>query len=692
MVRVGTGEVGFSGNGTMATEASLREPTAVAEDVQGHIYLTDTDNHVVRRLEEDGTLSTVAGNGRQGFSGDGSSATAAELNTPTAVLVLSDGSFLIADTGNQRIRLVATDGTIHPFAGGGSSLGDGTAATQARLRKPVAIARDVVGNIYIADAADFRIRKVDLQGVITTVAGNGEQGSAGDNGPAIQAQLDAPSGIALDAAGQLYIVDRRNERVRVVSVDGTIHTRVGAGILGFADGNAISSRLAKPRSVAIDANGDLWIADTGNQRLRKVSGDQIRTVAGSGEQGVSGTLPVAARQVVWNTPMGVLSRSDGTVWVAAKGNRQILSVAEAQMLFADTPIGSQSVTQTLTLTNQGEAEGTITWSLPPGFVLQGGSCGSTTIVLAAHQSCVMQLAFAPTAAASFSDEALFSGAGFVAQRLRLMGQGLAATGTDRRISTSVSLSSGGTIAYLGDPIGLSAHVLTSQTGTPAGSVQFFDRGVLLGAAALTQGGASWTETNVALGTHLYTAAYGGDTVFAPSVSSAVQVIVSAAPDFGLQIASGSKATQTVTAGDAALFQFVVQPLYGSFLQPVTFAVQGLPAGATAMFDPVAVVPGTSPQNVLMTVKILPSIRTSRHLFFMPFALASLLFVPFVCFRRGRYGVLSLAILLLIGCGGFRGGSGSKTSPGGTVQSYPLTIQATSGALSHTLSVSVEVQN
>jgi sugar lactone lactonase YvrE len=295
----GIGTRGFSGDGGLATEAQLSEPAGVAVDAAGNLYIADLGNNRVRRVDRSsGTISTVAGIGTAGFSGDGGLAIAAQISEPAGVAVDAAGILYIADLGNNRVRRVdRSSGTITTVAGTGTAgfSGDGGLATEAQLDYPAGVAVDAADNLYIADNDNDRVRRVDLSsGTITTVAGTGTQGfSGGDGGLATEAQLYYPAGVAVDAADNLYIADSGNHRVcRVDLSSGTITTVAGTGTAGFSgdDGPAIIARLDHPRDVAVDAAGNLYIAEVGDRdevgdaRVRRVdlSTGIITTVAGTG--------------------------------------------------------------------------------------------------------------------------------------------------------------------------------------------------------------------------------------------------------------------------------------------------------------------------------------------------------------------------------------------------------------------------
>ncbi len=321
----GNGVWGFSGDGGPATSASLDSPCGVAVDSAGNLYIADWGNSRIRKVSG-GTITTVAGNGNPGFSGDGGPATSASLSGPTGVAVDSADNLYIADADNSRIRKVS-GGTITTVAGNenwGFS-GDGGPATSAWLNAPEGVAVDSVGNLYIADTGNDRIRKVS-RATITTVAGNGAYRFSGDGGPATSASLDGPWGLAVDSAGNLYIADTWNNRIRKVS-GGTITTVAGNGIQGFSGdgGPATSASLDYPYGAAVDSSGNLYIDDFANERIRKVSGGTITTVAGNGNEGFSGDGGPATSASLDGGDVAV--DSAGNLYIADIGNNRIRRVS-----------------------------------------------------------------------------------------------------------------------------------------------------------------------------------------------------------------------------------------------------------------------------------------------------------------------------------------------------------------------------
>lgn len=275
---VGKGTRGFSGDGGPAVEAELSFPVAVAVDPDGNLYICDTGNNRVRRVEaQTGIITTVAGNGEMAFSGDGGPATAAALNNPNGVAVDGQGRLFISDSNNQRVRMVdLTTGIITTVAGNGYSghLGDTGRATRANLKRPTALALDQRGNLFISDTNNNRVRRLDLEtGIIYRYAGSWSEQPLGDFGPAHRARLNDPAGLAVDAAGNLYISDNFQHRVRRVDArSGIITTVAGTGAPG-SDGDggpATRARLGRPTGLALDAAGNLYVVDTSGSRLRRV--------------------------------------------------------------------------------------------------------------------------------------------------------------------------------------------------------------------------------------------------------------------------------------------------------------------------------------------------------------------------------------------------------------------------------------
>jgi len=330
---VGTTYASYSGDGGAASSAGLSSPGGLAIDSAGNLYIADAGNNRVRKVSLAGTISTVAGNGTAGYSGDGGQAAKAELNGPAGVIVDSAGNLYIADTMNNVVRMVSPSGTISTVAGGGAAfIGDGGPATSAQLSTPAGLAVDSGGNLYIADAGFNRVRKVAPGGTITTVAGAGSASYWGDGGPATGAQLNNPGSVSLDAAGNLYIADTGNNRVREVS-GGIINTIAGGSGNGYSgDGGAATSALLNaPQGAAVDSSGNLYIADSGNYVIREVTpSGAISTVAWDnsccfplGDFGPAASARLSAPQGV---ALGVVA---GTVYIGENGAGRVRKVGSS---------------------------------------------------------------------------------------------------------------------------------------------------------------------------------------------------------------------------------------------------------------------------------------------------------------------------------------------------------------------------
>jgi sugar lactone lactonase YvrE len=329
----GTGAAGYSGDEGGATSAQLNLPRGVAADGSGNLLIADQLNHCIRRVDlATGGITTVAGIGVRGSSGDGGAATSASLTGPRGVAVDPLGNLFIADMGNDRVRRVdAASGIITTVAGGGaaSGLGDGGPATSARLDLPPDVAVDGRGNFFVADAGNYRIRRVDAEtGIITTLAGTGALAFIGDGGAATSAGLSSPRGITVDSLGRLFISDNFNRRIRRVDLNGSITTVAGTGQEGGSgdDGPATSAQFSHPRGVAVDSLGNLFIADAFNHRIRRVDASGIiTTVAGTGEADPSGDGGPATSAGL-QFPNSVALDHQGNLFIADDGNRRVRKV------------------------------------------------------------------------------------------------------------------------------------------------------------------------------------------------------------------------------------------------------------------------------------------------------------------------------------------------------------------------------
>ncbi len=315
------------GDGGQATLCELNYPVGVATDAAENIFIADRDNHRIRKVSNTGIVTTIAGTGTAGFSGDGGPATLAMIKGPYGIAVGATGSVYFSDE-NACVRKISSTGTITTVAGIGGSggfSGDGGSATLAQLNGSALIAVDISGNIYIPDVYDHRIRKVNALGMITTIAGDGTPGSGGDGGPATDAQLNQPYGVAVDVSGNVYIADKENNRVRKVSPLGIISTFAGTGTAGFnGDGiSATAAQLKEPFSVVTDNAGNVYVGDTYNYRLRRINTtNTIATLAGTGSSGFVGDGGPAGGAEVKGV-LGIAVSAAGHLYLCDPGNDRI---------------------------------------------------------------------------------------------------------------------------------------------------------------------------------------------------------------------------------------------------------------------------------------------------------------------------------------------------------------------------------
>jgi trimeric autotransporter adhesin len=271
----GNGTYAYSGDGGAATNASLRHPYGIALDAWGNLYIADYNNYRIRRVDTNGIISTIAGTGSFGFSGDAGSATNAKIAWVYGLAVDAAGNCFFPDAAYNRIRKIDTTGSISTVAGNGSYIfsGDGGMATNAAMLGPLSVALDSAGNLFIADTGNVRVRKVDTNGIISTVAGNGGHAYSGDGGAATNASLNSPVGLTVDSAGEIFVSDSYIAVVRKVAKNGIITTVAGNGVQGFGGdgGPGNSASFSNPRGLAASKPDEIYVADTGNNRIRKLS-------------------------------------------------------------------------------------------------------------------------------------------------------------------------------------------------------------------------------------------------------------------------------------------------------------------------------------------------------------------------------------------------------------------------------------
>jgi DNA-binding beta-propeller fold protein YncE len=334
----GTGEKGFAGDGGPAAAAKLDQPFDVAFDRAGHLYFSDTFNHRIRKVDaKTGVITTVAGNGKKGYGGDGGAATAAMLNEPYGVELDADGNLFIVDRLNYCIRKVdAKGGTISTVAGTGGRSGyggDGGPADKAGFKEPNGLCLDGKGKLYVADVADQRVRVIDLKsGVITTLAGNGTKASAGDGGPLAKATFAGPRAVAVGPDKCLYVVEREGNSVRKIDLATQTITRfAGTGKKGYTGdgGPAKDATFDGPKEIDIDKNGNVYAVDTENEAIRRIDANTgvVTTVAGKGRTktpGLGDGGPATAATL--GRPHGVAVGPDGAIYIGDTNSHRIRRV------------------------------------------------------------------------------------------------------------------------------------------------------------------------------------------------------------------------------------------------------------------------------------------------------------------------------------------------------------------------------
>jgi DNA-binding beta-propeller fold protein YncE len=332
---VGTGEQGFGGDGGPAIEARLDQPFDVAFDPGGNLVLSDTFNHRIRRVDaRTGVITTIAGDGTKGFGGDGGRAVEARLDEPYGVAVDGAGHVYFADRLNRRVRRIdAGTGVITTVAGDGSERDgrDGGLAVETGLVEPNGVALDGRGRLYIADVGACRVRVVDLEdGTIRTIAGTGRRRHSGDGGPAAEADVHGARAVEVAPNGDLYVVEREGNRVRRIdAATGIITTVAGTGEAGYAGdgGPPEAGRLRGPKEIAVAADGTVLVVDTENHAIRRIDGGArtITSVVGDGVAG-AGELDGPASRARLDRPHGVAVGPDGSIWVADTNNHRVVRV------------------------------------------------------------------------------------------------------------------------------------------------------------------------------------------------------------------------------------------------------------------------------------------------------------------------------------------------------------------------------
>jgi sugar lactone lactonase YvrE len=401
----GNGTAGSGGDGGPATSAAINGPSATAIDAAGNIYIADAYASRVRKIDTTGTISTIVGNGICNFAGDGGPAKSAMVCQPYGVAVDNAGNVYVADTYNYRIRKINSSGIISTIAGNGTATfsGDGGPSVNAAVNAPSGLTVDAAGNIYIADAGNYRVRKINSSGIISTIAGNGVAGFSGDGGPAVNASFSTTYSVAVDPAGNIYISDIYNGRIRKVNTAGIVSTIGGNGVVGFSGdgGPATSAQISNPYGITVDAAGNIYIADTYNNRVRLITSSSgiISTIAGTGVGGFSGDggAPTSAQLF---DPYGVTVDGMGNIYVADINNQRVRKLQQSILNFGTINVGQSSSPQNLYLKIEHAA--TITSiSIPQSegaaqeYILGTITGCPVQIGLLANTVCTVPVTFAP---------------------------------------------------------------------------------------------------------------------------------------------------------------------------------------------------------------------------------------------------------------------------------------------------------
>ncbi len=774
------------GSGVEAISVPLDQPGGVAFDATGDLYIADTGNHVVREVNLLGVITTVAGTGGQGFSGDGGAATSALLDSPAGVAVDSTGNIYIADTNNNRIREVS-GGVIATIAGTGAAgfAGDGGAATSAQLDHPLGVAVDSNGNVYIADTGNSRIREI-AGGSIATVAGNGQQIFSGDGGPATAAGIDSPGGVAVDAAFNFYFGDTNNQRVRMVTFStGIISTLAGTGVNGFnGDGAATLSELSSPRGVAVGAPGTIYVADTGNDRIRSIGSGHLTTVAGTGAQGFTGDNGSSASASL-DSPRGVASAGT-TVAFADTGNDRVRAVnsqvvdtvaglapphteslsisgslsvvygtgtltatfsngsntASGSVKFYDGEDSNPALVGTVPLTANAATISTSLFSAGTHYIVASyaGDANNpattsgvfiyvvTPVQLTAVASSysILYGQAVPTLSgtltgvlaqdsgnvtANFSSAATMTAApgsypiavtltGSAAGNYTVvLGSGSGSV-TISQAPTKATIASSSLTPIFGTPLTLTATIASTTSGTPGGTVNFYEGSTLLNSTpvAVSGGQASFAISTLLVGSQTIYAVYSGNVDFIGSTSSTISEDV-LSPDFSI---TSSPSTQAVLPSQSVNYTITLTPVNPTFVYPLTLSATGLPSGVTATFTPASIATGAGVSTSVLTLAANGQAGVQKGS--KPFAgMASstalaLLLLPLFFGRRGRKAaarfsrsarmLLALLALAAVGAVTSCGGGGFFSH---SVESYTVTVTAVSGPDTHTTTVTLTVQ-
>lgn len=621
---VGTGAPGYSGDGAQGTATAVNQPAGLALDGAGDLYFADSGNGLVRRLDAaSGQVSTVAGApASQGYTGDGGLATAASLTLPEGIAFDDSGNLLIADSGNNSIRLVdATTGRIRTLAGTGIAgfSGDGGPATQGRISGPWSLLVAPDGSILFADFSNDRVRRISAGGTLSTVAGTGARGFSGDGGSPTQAALDAPTALAMDPAGDLYIADSGNNRVRMINVaDGTIQTLAGnTGDSFTGDGGpADQASLYGPYALLFDAGANLFVADMFHNRVRRISGQDTTIhfatirVSKTSQPQAQGLANSGNAALTLGTPGLVNAALDATTSSCLTGAVAPATLCNLGVEFAPGVIGAQVAGSVTVNTDSGATAPVITVE---GEVLSVEP--TATVLTVSANPALVGAALTLTATVTSDDTSRSGQVSFLEGQHTLCTATLNAGGIASCSTSALALGSHSLVAsYAGDannassvspavtevikqapqllleatpnPATVTAAVMlkltaSAPTGTPTGTVSFYDGTALLATAVLNSAGVATLSNNqLSPGTHTLTVQYAGDPTNASGTSNPVSETVNQASTATNLGSSNS----TVTVGDNLTLAAVVSSASGPIPTGAVTFNEGAAVLGTATLD------------------------------------------------------------------------------------------------------------
>ena len=744
-------------NNVPAVSANIDNPVGVAFEAAGNLFISVLGNNRIFKVDTSGQLTVVAGIGISGFSGDGGPATSARLSSPYGVAVDGAGNLFIADRFNNRIRKVDTSGIITTVAGNGTFgfSGDGGPATSASLRNPQRVVLDSAGNLFIVDLSNNRIRKVDTSGIITTVAGDGIFGFSGDGGPATSASLRNPTGVALDSAGNLFIADLSNFRIRKVDTSGIITTVAGDGSSGFSGdgGPATSASLRNPFGVAPDGSGNLFISDLSNNRIRKVSFPNPPAVSLSiadltfGNQGV-GTISTAPIVTLTNTGASLLTitsiavsvdfaQTNDCVTLAASASCTVnvtftptvtgllsgdltiasddpsgpklvalsgtgiaaaVSLTSTSLTFVAQLVGTTGDSQIVTLTNTGSASLNFSSIVASGDFAQTNDCGAS---VAAAESCTITVSFTPTGDGIRNGEVILSSNDPNSpQSILLTGEGIGVVSDltlsassltfSDQLCTTTSSAQNVTLANTGNAvINISSIFVSGEFAVTN------DCGASVAAAASCTITVSFTPKVIGART-------GSVTIVTDAAGSPHGIELSGtAVELSLMVTAASQREKTIEAGETATFQMTL--VADGVTEMCFLSCSGAPAGATCTVEPAEMGLG-GPVTTTVVASVRTTARTSgaatfsgptgrnpwQPWFFVFVVVVSMVeamrrrasLIPTLRLKRAYVGLG--AILLMVGLWTACGTRGMENAGGGTggtslgTSTLTVTVRTSSG--------------